>query len=342
MSEVTEEGLAREAEVSVAGALKAAREGMNLSIDDIGQKTRIPLRFLNAIEAGDHSDLPSAMYAVGFVRTYAKAVGLDGQALGERFRQEIGYDRARTAMPEFMEEADPARVPPRWLVLGGVLAALLVALAYWVIRAQSVPSNEEIAQAVAGTDVPVAQPGPVAKTPAAIAPATTSGNVQVVLTAVENVWLRVYERNGATLFERELAKGESWQVPTNAVDPLILTGRPQSLIVRVGADVMPPLGKGDKSINDVSLKPEALRALAQSGVAAATMPATATSNGQVNSDAKAVAPVRAKPLRRRTQGNDAAGLQSASQDAAASATSGAAPSSPTGPSPVAAVAPEGQ
>jgi len=339
MSEVTEEGLAPEANVSVGGELKAAREALTLSIDDIAQKTRIPLRFLNAIEVGDHTDLPSAMYAVGFVRTYAKSVGLDGHALGERFRQEIGYDRARPAMPEFLEEADPARVPPRWLVLGGVVAALLVALAYWVIRAQSVPSEEDIAQAVAGTDVQVAQADTVAKAPVAAVPATAPVNAPVVLTAIENVWLRVYERSGATLFERELAKGENWQVPTNAVDPLILTGLPQSLIVRVGADVMPPLGKGDKSISGVSLKPEALRALAQPGVAS---PVTATSNAPSISDANTVAPARTKTLRRREQHNTAADVPSASHDAAAPTTLGAATGSSSGSAPVTTASPMGQ
>lgn len=264
MSELADEEQNIEPVRAVGADLKQAREQLDLSIDDIAQRTRIPMRLLVAIEASNYSDMPSGMYAVGFVRTYAKSVGLDANEIGERYRNEIGYDRGRKPTPEYLEEADPARVPPRWFVLGALVAAVIVGLAYWLIRAQTLPGDEEITRIAAGTDAVVAEAGVASATPAALPakPAVaTSG--PVVLTAVDTVWLRVYERSGERLFERELAKGESWQLPTSAVDPLLLTGRPQALIVRVGGDVMPPLGKADLTVRDVSLKADALRALGQ-------------------------------------------------------------------------------
>jgi hypothetical protein len=259
MSEVAGERPVSTPGQEVGAELRQAREQQALSVEDVALRTRIPLRFLHAIEAGVHDGLPSAMYAVGFVRTYAKTVGLDPQSLGERFRREIGYMRAPSSMPEYLEEADPARVPPRWFVMGGLLAALIVALGYWLIRTQTVPNDEEIVQAVAGTAPVASQPAPQVIAPS---PAPVEAG-PVVLTATADVWLRVYERNGAKLLERELKAGESWQLPTTAVDPLLLTGHPQALTIRVGALLVPPLAKSDVSIKDVSLKPAALLALAQ-------------------------------------------------------------------------------
>lgn len=259
MSELAGERPASNPVLDVGAELRQARERLEMSVDDVALRTRIPLRFLNEIESGSHQGLPSAMYAVGFVRTYAKTVGLDPQSLGERFRREIGYYRAPSSMPEYLEEADPARVPPRWFVLGGLLAALIVGLGYWYIRTQTVPSDETIVQAVAGTGPTTLQPTPQAIEPS---PAPVAAG-PVVLTASDDVWLRVYERSGGKLLERELKAGESWQLPTTAVDPLLLTGHPQALTIRVGTFLVPPLATSDVTVKDLSLKPAALLALAR-------------------------------------------------------------------------------
>ena len=43
--------------------------------------TRVPLSTLRAIEAGDEENLPAPVFLRGFVRAYAKCVGLDPQAM---------------------------------------------------------------------------------------------------------------------------------------------------------------------------------------------------------------------------------------------------------------------
>ncbi|WP_290586738.1 RodZ domain-containing protein [Alicyclobacillus sp.] len=59
------------------------RQGMDL--DTLQAVTKIRKRYLEAIEAGDWSVLPGDVYARGFVRSYAEAVGLDGRALLEAY-----------------------------------------------------------------------------------------------------------------------------------------------------------------------------------------------------------------------------------------------------------------
>jgi transcriptional regulator with XRE-family HTH domain len=264
----------------VGQVLKAARERLDYSQDDVAQKTRVPLRFIDAIETGNYGVMPKGMYAVGFVKTYAKYVELDPASIGEQFRTEIGYAREHWATPEYMEEADPSRVPPKWFVLAALIAAILLVLGYIAISRGFGTSDDEVSQIAAGTvpddtgDVAAAGDGqPVAAAVPAAPAAAASG--PVMLTATDAVWLRVYERSGGRLFEKEMVKGESWQVPTTAVDPLILTGRPQAVQVKIGASVMPPLGQPDLTIKDVSLKPDALRAMAAAAPLVGTAPVAA-------------------------------------------------------------------
>ncbi|WP_197277115.1 RodZ domain-containing protein [Sphingomonas profundi] len=87
------------------------------------------------------------------------------------------------------------------------------------------------------------------------------------------MWLRIYEGNGGERYiEKVLNPGEAFTVPATAKDPQILTGRPQAVRVTVGATVIPPLGTPERTIADVSLRPEALLAR---GAAPAPAPAAA-------------------------------------------------------------------
>ena len=60
--------------------LAAAREAAGIDLIDLARDTRIPLRHLKSIEADSHATLPALPYSIGFVKTFAKAVGLDPEA----------------------------------------------------------------------------------------------------------------------------------------------------------------------------------------------------------------------------------------------------------------------
>jgi hypothetical protein len=94
----------------------------------------------------------------------------------------------------------------------------------------------------------------------ATAPVAPPLSGAVALTAVQPVWLKVYEKSGPTLFMGEMAPGQRFEVPATANDPQIRTGRPQAVQVTVGGKPVPALGKADRTIGDVSLKPDALLA----------------------------------------------------------------------------------
>ncbi len=65
--------------------LRQAREEQNISLKDIQEATKIRLRYLEAIEQGDLRVIPGEVYRKGFIVNYAEAVGLDGQAVLQKY-----------------------------------------------------------------------------------------------------------------------------------------------------------------------------------------------------------------------------------------------------------------
>ncbi len=59
------------------GALRRVREELGIPLEEIAQKSRVGLRYLQYIEADRHTDLPARVYLRGFLMEYARALGLD-------------------------------------------------------------------------------------------------------------------------------------------------------------------------------------------------------------------------------------------------------------------------
>lgn len=71
--------------------LKRAREARRLTIEDVAATTRISLRYLNAIENSRFDVFVGAVYAIGFVRAYAKMVGMSESWAADTLRAEAGW-----------------------------------------------------------------------------------------------------------------------------------------------------------------------------------------------------------------------------------------------------------
>jgi hypothetical protein len=95
-----------------------------------------------------------------------------------------------------------------------------------------------------------------------------------VLTAKNNVWLRVYDANDKVLFEKEMPAGERYIVPKDANKPMIRTGRADLIGVTVDGKEVPTLGPAERTVKDVVISAEGLaaRSPAPSAVTAATAP----------------------------------------------------------------------
>jgi helix-turn-helix protein len=66
-----------DARVSLAAWLRAGRDRRKLTLDDVAKITKIQIRILEKLEAGQLEGLPAEVFVKGFVRSFAKCVGLD-------------------------------------------------------------------------------------------------------------------------------------------------------------------------------------------------------------------------------------------------------------------------
>ena len=240
---------------SVGERLRVAREKKKLSLEDIATQTRIPLRHLENLEAGDWSKLPAPTYTIGFAKSYASAIGLDRTEIGDDLRAEMGGQRFDAGSPEVFEPADPARTMPRWLVLSAIGAIVLLVVVMTWLNNRSLEPEAAAPTPEATTTAPTQQSGPVQTQPAQPQqqPAQAASGA-VVLTATDAAWIQVTD-GGKTLFSGELAAGQSYTVPQTATAPLLKAGKPEALRVTVGTAVAPPVGTPGKVASNVSLAP---------------------------------------------------------------------------------------
>ena len=73
----------------LAAILKAYREAYGLDLPEVSEHLRIRPHYLGMLEDGRYDELPARPYAIGFVRSYAKYLGLPVEDMVQRFREEI-------------------------------------------------------------------------------------------------------------------------------------------------------------------------------------------------------------------------------------------------------------
>lgn len=117
--------------------LRRLRESAGLSVDDIAAETKISMRILNNLEAGEFRFLPQKVFCRNFVTQYAIVVGADPHSLAESF--EAAWERfvlASGAHPRFLSDETPFVRSFRWSfwLPVGLAAAILVVATIVIVR----------------------------------------------------------------------------------------------------------------------------------------------------------------------------------------------------------------
>jgi cytoskeleton protein RodZ len=156
---------------SVGELLRERREELDLDLDGIGAILRIKPAYLVALEQDRSHELPGAAYAIGFIRAYSRHLGLDEEAVLNRFKEE---STALTAPPDLQL---PVPLGERSLPGAAMLLiALILALCgygTWYYLSTGDRARPERVAAVPANLQPVSPPGPAGA--ASLAP--RSGNV---------------------------------------------------------------------------------------------------------------------------------------------------------------------
>ncbi len=91
----------------IGQVLEKARKERGLTLDEVEYATKIRKRYLAGLEREDFGALPDAVYAHGFLKTYANYLGLDGEELSRELkdrrkpRRERGFDYGTPKKSDF-------------------------------------------------------------------------------------------------------------------------------------------------------------------------------------------------------------------------------------------------
>jgi len=133
--------------VGIGQALAAARVSLGLTLDEIAETTRVRVRHLEALESSRFDLLPSRPFTVGYVQAYAKALGLDADAVAARFRTEHPSpddDELRTPVGVRHE-----RKSGRKGLIGALVAIAAIAVVGWNVAQHVMAAPTAKAAAVA-------------------------------------------------------------------------------------------------------------------------------------------------------------------------------------------------
>jgi transcriptional regulator with XRE-family HTH domain len=183
--------------------LAEARRQRGWSLEEVAERIRVRREFLEALEEMNVKLLPGKAYALAFLRSYARELGVDEKAIVDQFQEECALTRD-SAQPQIRNPASRPRKERPWAIAAGLvaLAALFVG---W--RAFEMRSNAD------RTSEPAVAAAPVVEH-AKQAPAPISAPVEarvVEIRAVSEAWLEARGPDGTVFLSRTLRAGDVYR-----------------------------------------------------------------------------------------------------------------------------------
>jgi len=79
--------------------LKAKREALGLSLEDVFNQTRVRVAYLQAIENKEFHLLPVPVYTKNFIKIYARALGIDSEPIIEDYENYLNSLKEAQTLP---------------------------------------------------------------------------------------------------------------------------------------------------------------------------------------------------------------------------------------------------
>jgi cytoskeleton protein RodZ len=192
---------------TIGESLRRAREAVPASLFQAAHQTKIRVDFLQAMERDSFRFVPGAAYVKGMLRSYAKWLRLDDEAVGAEFDRLYG-DGGPSVKEIVMQPAQraPGGRGGRWVVAGGVAASVLVVMSLLGLMHPAGPGVAQPPSSSPRTEAATTVPGPVAQA----APPAQGQGVAVTVVAGDRCWMRVITDNAsAPIYIGTMAAGAS-------------------------------------------------------------------------------------------------------------------------------------
>ncbi len=159
-------------DIGVGELMRLTRERLGHELQSVANQLRIRLSYLEAIEESRFRDLPGTTYAVGFVRSYADYLGLDGADIVRRFREEAAriHGQTKLILPALTAEGKL----PRAAVLLVSAVGLAVLYGAWYYRSSQQETEVPLITEVPDRLVALTPEEPGESDPARVRPAESS------------------------------------------------------------------------------------------------------------------------------------------------------------------------
>lgn len=258
--------------------LRREREIRGISLKEIADATKISKRFLDALERNDHKTLPAPVFTRGFVREYARYVGLNAEDMVNRYNFAAAGDDRIEKPPQVAKYPEtpvrditprpPAKrgIPPVFArfnlnaLFVFVIALALAGVAYWAVQYKQ---KRDAAEAAASANIPVTTK---AATTSSVPPAGTPKpppddsvlRLEVAVTA--NSWVTL-DADGKTVVNAEMNAGDRQAFQANEQFRFRTIGNAAGLTLTLNGTPVPPLGDDGEVVKNRVFDRDSLQTL---------------------------------------------------------------------------------
>lgn len=274
--------------VTVGQKLFAARQAMHeTDLDKISEDLCIRPHLLVALEQDDFNKFPSACYAAGFLKNYAACLGLNVTQIVAQYKKE--YAGSTKKVDLVFIEAEKNHNHARQIIISMVILSALVFYGVWHsmrgrdhMLLSSLPDVSDVTSDILAktTGDQVTSPGKaeeVADVKQPVIPVAlpeknegftlvqkvnaspvdvgrlSSASRPVRLSARENAWIRIVDRERKVLVDRILLAGEQFSLTDNRRGLTLMTGNAGAMSIMVGDIAVSSLGRRGEIRNNISL-----------------------------------------------------------------------------------------
>ena len=210
----------------IGSSLREARLRQEVDFPELEERTKIRPKYLRALEDERFDILPAPTYVRGFLRSYAEALGLDGQPFVDEYnsRFTVGEDdaplRARRA-PMPRRERGPRESRMAVVALFAIAVVTALVIAAWKFGG---PEGEMVPGLTAGSGSPTST-------------AKARGSARLVVRAAQgSSWMEVREASssGKLMYSGTLERGQHKSFDGRSLQ--LALAKPQSVVVRLNGN----------------------------------------------------------------------------------------------------------
>lgn len=235
--------------------LRKEREIRGISLAEIAEATKVSRRFLGAIENDDFATLPAPVFTRGFIREYARYLGLNAEEMVTRYSHFLdAQGRVPEDVPVPLRSSDRPHVDASGRGSGrSALRTLLVFLGLAALAAAGwfafTRFGPQAAVAPAESD-----PVPVSATPTAEPTSTPAAQaslepLSLKIRAVQDVWI-VLHADGQRVLSGTMRAGEERAFSAAEQFEFETVGNARGVAVTLNGIELPPLGSDGQIIRD--------------------------------------------------------------------------------------------